>query len=56
MILSAFYFINEDNKDDTNQQQEKKEENKEKKILYKIPMMEYIFSNLLDNCFFPYFF
>ena len=31
MILSAFYFINEDNKDDTNQQQEKKEENKEKK-------------------------
>ena len=31
MILSAFYFINEDNKDDTNQQQEKKEEKKEKK-------------------------
>jgi hypothetical protein len=31
MILSAFYFINEDNKNDTNQQQEKKEENKEKK-------------------------
>jgi hypothetical protein len=31
MILSAFYFINEDNKDDTNQRQEKKEENKEKK-------------------------
>ena len=31
MILSAFYFINEDNKDNTNQQQEKKEENKEKK-------------------------